>query len=158
MNILGIGHTLISIAALIVAAVCLVKNGAIKPFSTLGKQYSILTAIACLSALGLSKSGHFNPGHALAILILLLLGIAYIFGRRERKIFSYIVVFCMSTTLFLSLIPGVNETLSRLPVGHPIADGPTSPIIQNALKVLLVLFLAGLTTQIWQLKKRAGTN
>ena len=153
MSILGIAHTVISIVALIIAAVCLFKNGTINPFSKLGKQYSILTAIACVSSFALSKSGHFNPGHALGILILILLGMAYWLGKRTKPVSLYVVLFCTSTTVFLSLIPGVSETLSRLPIGHPLADGPTSPIVQNALKVLLVLYLSGIAIQIFRLKK-----
>ena len=158
MSILGIGHTIISIVALIVAAVSLFKNGTINPFSKLGNQYSILTAIACVSAFGLSRTGHFNAGHALGILILFLLGIAYLLGQKKKPVFLYIVLFCMSTTIFLSLVPGVSETLTRLPIGHPFADGPASPILLNALKVLLVLFLAGLTTQILRLRKALKNN
>jgi hypothetical protein len=158
MSIIGIAHTVISVLALIFAGVGLFKDGAINPFSKLGKQYSILTAIACVSSFGISKSGHFNPGHALGILILLLLGIAYLLGNKTKPALLYIVLFCMSTTVFLSLIPGINETLSRLPVGHPIADGPTSPIIQTALKVLLVLYFAGITIQILRVRKTLKNN
>lgn len=153
MSILGITHTIISIVALIVAGVCLFKDGVINPYSKLGKQYSILTAIACVSAFGLSKSGHFNPGHALAILILILLGIAWLLGKKSKPVFLYIVLFCTSTTVFLSLVPGVSETLMRLPIGHPLADGPTSPILLNALKGLFVLYLTGLAIQILRLKR-----
>jgi hypothetical protein len=153
MSILGIAHTLISVIALIAAVVCLFKEGVINPLSKTGVLYSTLTAIACISAFGLSKSGHFNPGHALGILILLFLGVAYLLARKTNAVSSYIVLFCMSTTFFLSLIPGTNETLTRLPVGHPIADGPTSPIVQQALKILLLLFLTGVTIQIVQLRK-----
>jgi len=152
MSVLGIAHTVISIVALVVAAVSLSKEGAINPFSKLGKQYGILTAIACVSSFGLSSSGHFNPGHALAILILLLLGIAWLLGKKKNPISRYVVLFCISTTVFLSLVPAVNETLSRLPIGHPLADGPTSPIVQNSLKVLLVLYLTGITIQMFRLK------
>ena len=152
MSILGIAHTVISIVALVVAAVSLSKEGAINPFSKLGKQYGILTVIACVSSFGLSSSGHFNPGHALAILILLLLGVAWLLGKKKNPISQSVVLFCTSTTVFLSLVPAVNETLSRLPIGHPLADGPTSPIVQNSLKVLLVLYLTGLTIQMFRLK------
>jgi hypothetical protein len=153
MHILGIVHTLISIVALVFAAVSLIKNGAIHPYSKWGKQYSIFTALACVSAFGLSGSGHFNPGHALAILILILLGIAYLLGKKTKPLSLYVVLFCTSTTLFLSLIPGVNETLTRLPVGHPFADGPTSSTVQNALKVLLFLYLSGLAIQVLLLRR-----
>jgi hypothetical protein len=158
MSILGIGHTIVSIVALIVAGIALFKDGAIHPFSKQGKQYSILTAIACVSAFGLSKTGQFNAGHALGILILLLLGIAYLLGRKKKTIVSYIVLSCMSATVFLSLIPGVSETLTRLPIGHPFANGPASPVLLNSLKVLLVLFLAGLTIQILGLRKTIKNN
>ena len=153
MSILGIAHTVISVVALIFAAVCLIKNGAIDPYSKWGKQYSIFTVIACVSAFGLSSTGHFNPGHGLAILILLLLGISYLLGKKTKPGSRYGVLFCMSTTVFLSLVPAVNETLTRLPVGHPFAAGPTSPAVQNALKVLLFLYLTGLTLQILLLKR-----
>ena len=158
MSILGIGHTIISIIALIIAAVTLFKNGAIHPFSKQGKQYSILTAIACISAFGLSRTGMFNAGHALGILILLLLGLAYLLGRKKKTVFLYIVLFCMSATVFLSLVPGVSETLTRLPIGHPFADGPASPNLLNSLKVLFVLFLAGLTIQILRLRRAIKNN
>lgn len=158
MSILGIGHTIISIMALIVAAIGLFKQGAINPFSRLGKQYSILTAIACVSAFGLSKTGHFNAGHALGILILLLLATAYLLGKKKKSFFAYIVLFCMSTTIFLSLIPGISETLTRLPTGHPFADGPSSPVLLSALKILFVLFLTGLATQILLLRKARQHN
>src|SRR5689334_16449186 len=107
MSILGIAHTAISVIALVVAVISLSKTGAIDPYSKLGKQYSILTAIACISAFGLSSTGGFNPGHALAILILLLLGIGYLLGKKENAVARYVVLFCTSTTVFLSLVPAV---------------------------------------------------
>lgn len=152
---LGIFHTVISIIALIFAGIALFGEGLIKPFSKLGKYYSVLTAIACISSFWLSKSGKFNPGHAIGILILLLLILAYYLGDKvlAKSKALYIQTFSMSTTVFLSLIPAVNETLSRLPVDQPLSSGPDSPIVQNVVKVLLVLLIAGLAGQYFKLKK-----
>jgi hypothetical protein len=155
MSILGIIHTIIAIIALLFAAVTLFKNGVINPYSQLGKYYSILTVIACITSFGLSKAGGFNEGHILGILILVLLAVAYSLGRItfQQRNRVFIQVFCMSVTLFLSLIPAVNETLSRLPVDHPLANGPESPLVQSIIKGLLVLLIIGLIGQFLKIKK-----
>jgi small-conductance mechanosensitive channel len=157
MSILGIAHTAIAIVALLFAAAALVKEGIINPFSSSGKIYSILTVIASVTSFGLSKEGGFNPGHGIGILILILLGVAYLLGRKAagKKVLLVIQVFCMTLTLFLSLIPAINETLLRVPVGHPLSDGPTSPIVQNCIKVLLVVLIVGLVLQFLKVKKLA---
>ncbi|MDB5091655.1 MAG: hypothetical protein JWR09_5649, partial [Mucilaginibacter sp.] len=68
-------------------------------------------------------------------------------------------VFLMSLTLFFSFIPAVVETLTRLPISRPIADGPNSPIIQMGLLTLVILFTVGVLYQLiklYQRQKRAG--
>ena len=153
MSTLGIIHTAISIAAVIVAFVSLLKDGYILPLSKTGKIYSVLNAVACISSFWLSKSGHFNPGHAIGILVLLCLTTAYLLVNKTTAWLKYVVVFCMSFSLFLSLVPAVNETLSRLPIGHPIANGPDSPIVQLTIKFLLLLFVIGVVLQIRKVRK-----
>ena len=67
---------------------------------------------------------------------------------------DYVQVVIMSATLFFSMIPAVIETLTRLPISHPLADGPNAPIAQTGLLSLVVLFLAGVIYQIIKLKAR----
>ncbi len=155
MSILGLIHTIIAIIALVFAAITLIKTGFVAPFSTTGKWYSIMTVLACVTSFGLSKAGGFNPGHAIGILILVLLAIAYLLGKNaaRKRILLYTQVFSMTATVFLSLIPAVNETLSRVPADAPLASGPDDPLVQNIVKVLLVLFLIGVTAQILKLRK-----
>ena len=155
MSILGLIHTIIAIIALVFAAIGLIKTGFVSPFSTNGKYYSAFTVLACVTSFGLSKAGGFNPGHAIGILILILLAVAYLTGKNaaRKRTLLYVQVISMSATVFLSLIPAVNETLTRVPAGNPLAEGPDSPIVQNAVKVLLVLFLLGVTLQILKLRK-----
>ena len=36
------------------------------------------------------------------------------------------------------MIPMVNETLTRLPIGHPLAEGPRDPLVVKTLFFLIV--------------------
>jgi hypothetical protein len=67
---------------------------------------------------------------------------------------AYIQVALMSFSFMLLLVPGTNETLSRLPVGHPIGHGPDSPQVKLALACVFVLFLVGTAYQLLQLRRR----
>jgi len=160
LSVLGIIHTAISILALVFAAIALIRTGKIDPYSNNGKYYSITTALGCITAFGLSHVKGFNPGHGLAILILLLLVVAYYIAKRPAAAGwgAYLVVFSMTTTLLLSLLPAINETFTRVPFSHPLAADITSPSIQNALKVLLLLYVVALVLQfrhIWKLRHMA---
>ena len=154
LSILGIIHTAISIIAAITAVVALLWTGRIDPKSGTGKLYITLTVIACLTALPIMKTGHPGPGHALAVLILVLLLIAVyahslrLFGNKA----GYVQTIAMSATLFLSMIPAVKETLTRLPVSHPLADNPNGPLVKTGILVLLILFAAGIIYQVVKLK------
>lgn len=157
LSLLGTIHTAISIVALVYAAIALIRTGKIDPYSATGKYYSIFTALGCITAFGLSKAGGFNPGHALAILILLLLAVAYFVGRRPAAAGwgAYLIAFSMTTTLLLSLLPAINETFTRVPLSHPLATDINSPAIQNALKGLLLAYVIGLVLQfrhIWKVR------
>jgi Ca2+/Na+ antiporter len=154
LSILGIIHTAISIIAIITAVVALIRTGRIDPKSGTGELYVTLTVVACFTALPIMKTGHPGPGHALAVIILVLLLIAIyaysmrLFGKTE----GYVQTIAMSATLFLSMIPAVKETLTRLPVSHPLADNPDARLVKTGLFVLLILFVAGITYQVIKLK------
>ncbi|WP_233525530.1 hypothetical protein [Chitinophaga silvisoli] len=147
LSVLGAIHTIIAIVAIIFAIAAFIQSGKIQPGTTTGNYYSILTVLACLTAFGLSKAGGFNPGHALSILILVFLGIAYLLRRSSKGWTKYIQNFLMTTTLLLSLIPAVNETLTRIPLGHPLATDISSPAIAKTLMALLVLYVVALILQ-----------
>lgn len=156
LSILGIIHTAISLLALVYAGVCLFRDGRINPYNRPGIGYAITTALGCITAFGLSKEGGFNPGHALAIMILVLMLISYALRPTDgkRPLALYVQTFCMTTTLLLSLVPAINETLTRLPAGHPFAENINSPAIQGSFKILLVLYLAGLIAQFFKQRNR----
>src|SRR5471030_2105592 len=114
---LSIIHTFIAILAVLIAFYGLLKSGRINPTSDVGRLYTIFTVVSCLSSIPIMKTGHPGAGHAIAIIILILLPIGV--QARSIKLFRrnaiYMQTILMSTTLFLSLIPAITETLTRLP-------------------------------------------
>jgi hypothetical protein len=75
---LGIFHTIIGIIAIVAAVVSYIKYGKINLVELSGKIYFYGTLITSLTALGISKHGGFNAGHAFSILIFILISTAYL--------------------------------------------------------------------------------
>nr|WP_241895192.1 hypothetical protein [Stenotrophomonas maltophilia] len=71
-------------------------------------------------------------------------------GRAAR----YLSTFALSFSFLLSLVPGVNETLTRLPATHPIAAAPMAPVVLHTLLGLAVAFVIGFAAQCWRLRNR----
>ena len=161
LSILGIIHTAISILAIFAALYALLLDGKISPSNGRGKLYILLTVITCITGLPIMRTGHPTAGHSLAVIILIVLPIAYFAPSFKflGKSAAYLQVFLMSLTLFFSFIPAVVETLTRLPISHPIANGPDSPIVQMGLLTLVVLFSIGILYQLirlYQHQKHSG--
>ncbi|MFC3197544.1 hypothetical protein ACFOET_07955 [Parapedobacter deserti] len=49
----------------------------------------------------------------------------------------------------------VNQTLTCVPVGRPVAKGPTDPLIAQTLGIVLLLFVVG---SIYQFIKQRKLN
>lgn len=154
---LGIVHTIISLIAVAAAIVALVRDRHLVVGNRVGRVYVVATVFTCLTGLPIFQHGGFGPPHALAILTLVVLAIAYaagttaLFGRFSR----YVEVLGLSLTVFFHWIPGVTETSSRLPRNAPLTTGPDDPRVQAAVGVGFVLFLLGAA---WQWRRlRAGT-
>ncbi|KLT63943.1 hypothetical protein [Pedobacter sp. BMA] len=155
LSSLGIFHTVIGVTAIVAAIVSYLKYGKINLAETSGKIYALGTVITSLTALGISKHGGFNAGHVFSIFILIMVVVAYfLFSRKQfNKTLRYVENFLLSLSFFLSWIPTVNETFTRVPLGHPLAKSPTDPIIARTLLVLLVLFIAGSVLQFLMQRK-----
>ncbi|MBZ4189427.1 hypothetical protein [Niabella beijingensis] len=152
---LGIFHTIIGVAAIVAAVIGLIKKGKIDLGRLTGKIYFYCTLVTSLTALGLSSVTGINPGHILALLIVVLILIAYFLYAKKRgnNRARFVENFFLSFSFFLSLIPTVNETFNRIPVGHPLANGPKDPLIGQTLLVLFVLFIAGSVVQFRMQRK-----
>ncbi len=154
---LGIFHTIIGVGAIIAAITAFIKYGKIDLSKLSGKIYFYGTVVTSFTALGISKHGGFNAGHIFSIFIIILVSLAYFLysGKKTSSKARYFENFCLSFSFFLSLIPTVNETFTRVPVGHPLAKDVTDPIIGRTLLFLLVLFVSG---SIYQFRKQRNIN
>jgi len=152
---LGIFHTIIGIITIIAAIISYVRFGKINLTHVTGKIYFYGTVITSLTALGISKLGGFNPGHAFAIFIAILVLVAYFLHSRKKgnNRARFFENFCLSFSFFLSWLPTVNETFTRIPVGHPWAKDAKDPLIAKTLLILLILFIAGSVYQFVQQRK-----
>lgn len=152
---LGIFHTVIGIIAIIAALMSYAKHGKINLAGKSGNIYFFGTVITSLTALGLSKHPGFNPGHVLSLLVLILVAGAFYFHKKNtgNNKTRYFENFFLSFSFFLSMIPTVNETLTRIPLSAPLAKGPSDPLIGKILLIILVLFIAGSIYQYIQQKK-----
>ncbi|HTK18055.1 MAG TPA: hypothetical protein VL442_01010 [Mucilaginibacter sp.] len=159
LSVLGIIHTVISILAILIAFYALYRSGKIDPLTNPGRWYIWLTILTCVTGLPIMRFGHPTAGHYLAIIVLVLLPIG-IFARRLRflgKLGEYLQVIVMSATLFLSCIPLFVESLTRLPISHPIADGPADPLLKNVLNGLFVVYIIGVIYQIIKIRAKRKT-
>lgn len=158
MSAIGIVHTVLSLIPVAAGLLAFKRYGKIDPLSRIGKLYWLGMLTSVLTAFFLSSTGGLNPGHALGVLTLAVMSVATLapriafLGRSAR----YIQVALMSFSFLLLMIPGTNETLSRLPAGDPIGSGPGSAPVQLALAGIFVLFLLGTAYQMVQLRRGAS--
>lgn len=155
---LGIFHTAIGIIALAGAVISIVKTGKIDLSKLSGKIYFYCTLVTSLTALGLSSVKGINPGHILAWLVVILVSVAFILHARKpgNNRARYIENIFLSFSFFLSLVPAVNETFTRIPAGHPWAQGPKDPLIAKTLLSLFILLIIGSFFQFrrqWKINK-----
>lgn len=146
---LGVVHTAISLVPVVAGLFALSRHRAINPRTRSGTVYLVGLTVSVLTSFGLSSTGHFNAGHALGILALLAAFGSLLVPRLPflGRLRPYLSTFGLSFSFFLLLVPGINETLTRLPVAHPLASGPESPEVRGALLAWVLIFLVGFALQ-----------
>jgi uncharacterized membrane protein len=151
---LGVLHTLISLVAVAVGLVCLVRAGRIDGTSRLGRLYVWTTVLTCLTGFGIFQHGGFGKPHALGIITLIALAVAAVAAR--GKVFGrfapYVEMVSYSATFFFHLVPGITESTTRLPYGAPLFAGPDDAALQGVIGVVFVLFLVGVALQVLRLR------
>ncbi|GLK88996.1 hypothetical protein [Pseudomonas turukhanskensis] len=159
LSFLGTIHTAISVVPVVAGAYGFVRAGRIEPHSRIGDWYLYGMLGSVFSAFGLSSTGGFNSGHALGIIALA----AIFFGRHVMAVQrlgnarDYLQTASMTFSYLVLMIPGLNESLSRLPVGNPIGHGPDSPEVKLAIGIAFGIFVLGLAYQLLRLRgQRAG--
>ncbi|WP_322881730.1 hypothetical protein [Pandoraea sputorum] len=161
ISTLGAVHTAISVVTFAAGIASFVRYRKIDPASRSGRLYLVGMLISVLTSFGLSSTGGFNAGHALGILALL----ATLGGLLIPRINflgharPYLSQFAFAFSFFLLLVPGINETLTRLPASHPLASGPESPLVRGALGAWLGIFVLGSIVQfLWLRSQRSRTQ
>lgn len=146
LTYLGVIHTLISLVAVAAALIAFVRHKNIDPASTLGKVYIWTTVLTCLTGFGIYQHGGFGKPHALGVITLVVLALAWRIKSPKVAIVSY------SLTFLFHMIPAVTETTTRLPLGAPLLANAEAPELKAITGVLFLLFLIGVTLQLRRLK------
>ena len=153
---LGVIHTAISLVAVAAGLIAFIRDKEISPRNMLGKIYVIATVITCLTGFGIFQHGGLGKPHALGIITLIVLGVAYVAGYTKLygRASPYIETVSYSATFLFHLIPGITETTTRLPLGAPLLPNADAPALQGAAAVMFVVFLIGATLQVLRLRAR----
>lgn len=156
ISTLGAFHTAISVLPLAAGLYSFVRYRAIEPAKRSGQLYLVGMLLSVLTAFGLSSTGGFNAGHALGILALLVMGGSLLIRQLPLlpRLAPYLSQFGFSFSFFLLLVPAIGETLTRLPVNHPLATGPESPLVRGTVLAWLAIFVVGAAWQMWWMRSQ----
>ncbi|MBO9650585.1 MAG: hypothetical protein J7605_18935 [Variovorax sp.] len=152
---LGTVHTAISLVAVIAGLIAFFRYREISMNNRAGRVYVIATVLTCLTGFGIFQHGGFGKPHALGIITLVVLAVAWQAGRSSifGKLSPYVAMVSYSLTFFFHMIPGATETATRLPLGAPwVADPDASPALQAVIGGVFVVFLIGATLQVLRLR------
>ena len=155
LTTMGVIHTAISLVAVAAAVTALFRDKEINPRNGLGKTYVVTTVLTCLTGFFIFQHGGFGKPHALGIITLLVLALAWVAGNRKTfgRAGPYIETVSYSLTLFFHMIPAFTETSTRFPIGAPWASGPEDPGLQKAVGTAFLVFLVIATAQVLRMRK-----
>lgn len=158
MTMLGWFHTILGIAAILTGFYTVAKYKVIAWEVQTGKIYIILTFIVAATALMIYNQGGFGIAHVLAVLTLIALAGGFIMERFRLfgSVSRYFQAIGYTSTLLFHMIPAITDFLLRLPVGDPFVDSFDNPLITNFHLAFLLIYLAGLITQIIWLKRQGS--
>lgn len=156
LSALGVIHTAVSLLPIVAGLYGFVRHRAIDPATRAGKVYLLGLVLSVATSFTVSSTGGLNPGHAFGVIVLLV-AFGGVLAARLRflgRAARYLSTFALSFSFLLSLVPGVNETLTRIPVAHPIAAAPMAPVVLQTLLGCFVVFVLGFIAQCWRMRGR----
>lgn len=156
LSALGVIHTAVSLLPIVAGLYGFVRHRAIDPATRAGKLYLLGLVLSVATSFTVSSTGGLNPGHAFGVIVLLV-AFGGVLAARLRflgRAARYLSTFALSFSFLLSLVPGVNETLTRIPVAHPIAAAPMAPVVLQTLLACFVVFVLGFIAQCWRMRGR----
>ena len=154
LSVLGALHTAVGLFALLKGFVAFAKHGAIGPTTSAGRIYLWSTLITVITGFFIFRHGGFGNPHILGVVTLIVLAVAFGAGKTAAfgKASPYIETVAYSMSFFFHFIPGTAESLTRLPLGAPLASSPEAPIVQGIVGVFFVIFLIGATYQVVKMR------
>ena len=157
MTLLGWFHTVLGVGAVLSGFYTVVKYRVISLAQPSGKLYALLTLVVAGSALGIYNQGGFGIAHILALLTLAALACGVV--MEKTRLFGaaskYFQALGYTSTLLFHMIPAITDFLRRLPIGDPFIDSFEDPLLRQFHLAFLVVFVLGLATQIFWLRKQA---
>jgi hypothetical protein len=159
MTLLGWFHTIMGIAAILLAVAALYRHGLIRAADREGAGYLVITVIVAGSALGIYNQGGFGVAHYLAVLTLVAAFGGFVLERFNLfgRFSPYFQAIAYSATILFHMIPAITDFLRRLPMGDPFIDSFDSPVLQGFHLAFLGLYVLGVGVQILALKRSANT-
>ena len=159
MTLLGWFHTIMGIAAILMAVAALYRHGLIRAADREGAGYLLITVIVAGSALGIYNQGGFGVAHYLAVLTLVAAFGGFVLERFNLfgRFSPYFQAIAYSATILFHMIPAITDFLRRLPVGDPFIDSFDSPVLQGFHLAFLGIYVLGVGVQILKLKRSANT-
>jgi hypothetical protein len=159
MTLLGWFHTIMGIAAILLAVAALYRHGLIRAADREGAGYLVITVIVAGSALGIYNQGGFGVAHYLAVLTFVAAFGGFVLERFNLfgRFSPYFQAIAYSATILFHMIPAITDFLRRLPVGDPFIDSFDSPVLQGFHLAFLGLYVLGVAVQIFKLKRSANT-
>lgn len=157
---LGLFHTVLSLVTVVLGFVALFRDRQITPKTRIGLAYLIGLWITTLTGFPIFRHGGITPPHILGVFTVAALAAAFLadrfslFGRLSR----YISAVSYSFTVLLLNIPTVTETLTRIPIGRPLAASPEAPMVAGLNAVLFVIFIVGATLQVRRMRSLSGLS
>ncbi len=118
LSALGVIHTAVSLLPIVAGLYGFVRHRAIDPATRAGKLYLLGLVLSVATSFTVSSTGGLNPGHAFGVIVLLV-AFGGVLAARLRflgRAARYLSTFALSFSFLLSLVPGVNETLTRIPL------------------------------------------
>lgn len=153
----GVIHTVISIVAVAAGVVAVVRFREITARQTVGKVFIVMTALTCLTGLGIYRHGGFGNPHVLAIITLVTLAVSLFLIRKQpaNGRAAILAALGLSLALFFHTIPAFTETATRLPIGAPLVTEREGTVVKAAGAVFFGLFSVAAFFQLRYLRARS---
>jgi hypothetical protein len=158
LSTVGYVHTLFGLIGVVLAFYMLIKYRKIDPKSSAGMAYFVAVTVSCILVFALPRKGpDFDPGpgYVLTLLTLTCLFLGFFIRFSKIRAAGYIEALGLTGSFFFSMVPAINETLTRLPLDAPLATSPQDPLVVKSSGVWGILVLALCIAQVVNIRRSA---